>query len=239
MRRSISVGVITERIWAIYREQAGVLLPVAVLVFALEFLVALLLPTALGLILALLFWVLAILYQGFVVELVAGVEAGRPNSDLGALFRAVTPVLGALLVISIIFAIGVGIGLVLLIIPGLFLLTIWSVVVPVAVLERRGVVASFGRSRALVRGQGWNVFGVIVVVYVAVLVVSLLVGLLAAPLGHVGRDLVQWAVNVALAPVVALSASVLYFALRRTDPGTTAGSPETTAGSADTAAPVH
>jgi hypothetical protein len=239
MRRSISVGVITERIWAIYRDQAGVLLPVAVVVFALDFLVALLLPTALGFILALLFWVLAILYQGFVVELVAGVEAGRPNSDLGALVRAVTPVLGALLVISIIFAIGVGIGLVLVIIPGLFLLTIWSVVVPVAVLERRGVVASFGRSRALVRGQGWNVFGVIVVVYVAVLVISLLAGLLAAPLGHVGRDLVQWAVNVALAPVVALSASVLYFALRRTEPETTPGARETTAGSAEATAQVH
>jgi hypothetical protein len=220
MRTSISVGVITERIWTIYRDQAGVLLPAAALVFALQLLVALVLPTALSLILTLLFWVLAILYQGFVVELVAAVQAGRPNSDLGALVGAVTPVLGALLVISILFTIGVGIGLVLIIIPGLFLLTIWSVVVPVALLERPGILASFRRSHALVRGHGWNVFGVIVVVYVAVLVVSLLAVLLAAPLGHVGRDLVQWVVNVLLAPVIALSASVLYFALRGADPGT-------------------
>jgi uncharacterized membrane protein len=218
VRKPISVGVVTERIWAIYRDQAGVLLPVATVLFALQFLVALLLPTALGLILTLLFWVLAILYQGFVVEVVAGVQAGRPNSDIGSLVQAVTPVLGALLVISVLFAIGVGIGLVLIIIPGLILLTIWSVVAPVAVLERPGVLASFGRSRELVRGNGWDVFGVIVLVYVATLVISLLAGLLAAPLGHVGRDLVQWAVNVLLAPVVALSASVLYFALRAADP---------------------
>jgi hypothetical protein len=218
VRRSISVGSITERIWEIYRDQAGVLLPAATALFALQFLVALVLPTALGVILTLLFWVLAILYQGFVVELVAAVEAGRPNSDLGALVRAVTPVLGALLVISVLFAIGVGIGLVLIIIPGLILLTFWSVVTPVAVLERPGILASFRRSRELVRGNGWSVFGVIVVVYVAVLVISLLAALLAAPLGHVGRDLVQWAVNVLLTPVVALSASVLYFALRTADP---------------------
>jgi hypothetical protein len=83
------------------------------------------------------------------------------------------------------------------------------------VLEHRGIMGSFERSRELVRGNGWNVFGVIVMVFLAAIVISFLVGLLASPLGHVGRDLVQWAVNVAIAPVVALSASVLYFELRR------------------------
>ena len=218
MRKPVSVGAVADRIWAIYRDQAGVLLPVATVLFAFQFLVSLLLPTALGVILTLLFWVLALLYQGFVVEVVASVEAGRPNSDINSLVKAVTPIVGTLLVISILFAIGVGIGFVLIIIPGLILLTIWSVVVPVAVLERAGILGSFSRSRELVRGNGWDVFGVIVVVYVAILVVSVLVGLLAAPLGHVGRDLVQWAINVALAPVVALSASVLYFALRTAHP---------------------
>jgi hypothetical protein len=81
------------------------------------------------------------------------------------------------------------------------------------VIEQRGVLGSFARSRELVRGNGWSVFGVIVIVYVAVLAVSLLAGIVSAPLGHVGRDIVQWAVNVAITPVVALSASVLYFEL--------------------------
>ena len=78
--------------------------------------------------------------------------------------------------ISILFAIGVGIGFVLIIIPGLILLTIWSVVVPVEVLEHRGILGSFGRSRELVRGNGWNVFGVIVIVWVLVFVISELRG---------------------------------------------------------------
>lgn len=93
------------------------------------------------------------------------------------------------------------------------LLTFWCVVVPVEVLERRGVIGSFARSRQLVRGNGWNVFGVIVIVYVAVLAISLLAGVVSAPLGHVARDIVQWAVSVVVAPVLALSASVLYFEL--------------------------
>ena len=50
----------------------------------------------------------------------------------------------------------------LLIVPGLFLLTIWIAVIPAIVLEGRGIGESFGRSRDLVRGNGWNVFGVII-----------------------------------------------------------------------------
>ena len=53
----------------------------------------------------------------------------------------------------------------LLIVPGLFLLTIWIAVIPAVVLENRGIGESFGRSRELVRGNGWNVFGVIILTF--------------------------------------------------------------------------
>ena len=46
-------------------------------------------------------------------------------------------------------------------------------------------------------------------------VVSLAAGLAASSLGSVGQAVVQWAVNAAIAPVTALAASVLYFALVR------------------------
>lgn len=213
MPRQIVPSAVVARIWSLYREEAKVLLPAALVLFSIQLVISLLVPTALTLVLAVLFWVLSLLYQGFVVELVALSRVGASTTSVGDLARAVTPVLGALLAISILFAIGVMIGFVLIIIPGLVLMTVWSVVVPVEVLERRGVLASFDRSRQLVRGNGWNVFGVIVIVYVAILIVSLLAGGVTSSLGHVLRDIIQWAVNVALTPVVALSASVLYFAL--------------------------
>lgn len=209
----IRAGDVIERIWAIYVREAPLLLPAAVVLYGVQFVVSLLAPESVLLLVTVLFWVLAVLYQGFVVEIVAADQTGRRIGSQGELVRAVTPALGPLLAISILFGIGIFIGFVLIIVPGLILLTFWSVVVPVEVLERPGVFGSFGRSRELVRGNGWSVFGVIVLVYVAVLVVSFLAALVAAPLGHFGRDLVQWAVNVALAPVIAISASVLYFAL--------------------------
>jgi hypothetical protein len=210
MTRSITPSSVVERIWSLYRAEARVLLPVAAVLFGIQLVIALLLPIGLALILSVLFWVLSLLYQGFVVELVAQSRAGASTASAGDLLRAVTPALGPLLLISILFAVGVIVGFVLIIVPGLVLITFWCVV---EVLERRGVFGSFRRSRDLVRGNGWNVFAVIVIVYVAVLAVSLLSSIVTAPLGHVGRDIVQWAVNVAVTPVLALSASVLYFEL--------------------------
>ena len=82
-------------------------------------------------------------------------------------------------------------------------------------VENPGVFAALGRSRALVRGNGWQVFGVIVAIFAIILVVSIVIG----SIGAIGDSfvlffLVQLLLNVALAPIYALAAAVLYFALR-------------------------
>lgn len=211
----VSPGTVISRIWEIYRDQFSVLVVTALILYALQFVIFLVLSSAAGIALAVVFWALSILYQGMVVKLVQDVQDGRRDHTVGELLQSVEPVFWPLVAVSILFGIGIGIGFVLLIVPGLILLTIWSVVAPVTVLERPGVFAAFGRSRELVRGNGWNVFGVIVLVFLAVAVISIAAGLIASGLGSVGRSLVQWAVNAALAPIPALGASVLYFTLRR------------------------
>lgn len=206
-------GTVVSRIFEIYRDQFGVLFGTAVVLYALQFVIYLLLPGATGFMLVLLFWAVSILYQGMVVELVQDIQDGRRDHSVSRLLRSVEPVFWPLVGVSILFGIGLAIGFVLLIVPGLILLVIWSVVAPVTVLERPGVFAAFGRSRQIVRGNGWNVFGVIVMVFVIVFLISMVVGIAATGLGSAGRALVQWAINAAIAPVTALSASVLYFAL--------------------------
>jgi hypothetical protein len=210
----ISPGVLVSRIWEIYRDQFSVLISTAVLLYALQFVINLVLSSAAGIALVLLFSALSILYQGMVVKLVQDIQDGRRDHSITQLLRSVEPVFWPLVGVSILFGLGVALGFALLIIPGLYLLVMWSVVAPVTVLERPGVFAAFGRSRELVRGNGWNVFGVIVIVFVIVLIISIAAGLAASGLGSVGRAFVQWAVNSAVAPATALSASVIYFALR-------------------------
>ncbi len=210
----ISPGAVISRIWEIYRDQFAVLIGISLVLYAFQFVVYLLIPGS-GIALAILFWALSILYQGIVVELVQDIQDGRRDHSIGDLIRGVEPVFWPLAAVSILFGIALGIGFILLIIPGLILMVIWSVVAPVTVLERPGVFAAFGRSQELVSGSGWSVFAVIVLVFLAVAVIGVTAGVVAGSLGSLGRALVQWAVNAALAPLTALSASVLYFALRQ------------------------
>ena len=203
-----------SRIWDIYRKQFPVLFGTAIVLYAVQFVIYLTLSASAGVALTILFWALSILYQGMVVKLVQDVQDGRRDHSVFDLVRSVDPVFWPLVAVSLLFGLGVAVGFVLLVVPGVILMVIWAVVAPVTVLERPGVFAAFRRSRELVRGNGWNVFGVIVVVFLAVVIVSIAAGLGSASLGSVGRAVVQWVVNAGVAPLTALSASVLYFALR-------------------------
>jgi len=183
----ISPGTVVARIWEIYRNQFPVLAGTALILYALQFLILLLLGGGSAIFLSVLFWVLSVIYQGMVVKLVQDVQDGRRDHSAADLLGSVSHVFWPLLAVSILFGIGVAIGFVLLIIPGLYLLVIWSVVAPVTVLEQPGVFDAFRRSCHLVRGNGWAVFGVIVIVFLAVAVASIAVGLAASGLGSAGR----------------------------------------------------
>src|SRR6478752_5211508 len=153
--QSIDPGSVIASAVAIYKDQAAALLGAAVVVFAVEAVLTLLL----GIVGSLLSIVIAVFFQGMVVQLVRDVQDGRRDSSVGELFKSVAPVAWPLFAVSLLAGIAIAIGFVLLIVPGLFLMTIWSVVAPIVVVENPGVFATFGRSRELVRGYGWQVFG--------------------------------------------------------------------------------
>src|SRR4051812_12945750 len=152
--QSIDPGSVIASAFDIYKRHFAVLIGAALVVFAVEALLVL----ALGWVGAILSIVVGTFFNGMVVELVRDVQDGRLDASVGDLFRSVAPVVLPLIAVSFLAGIGIAIGLVLLIVPGLFLLTIWSVVAAVTVVERPGVFPAFARSRELVRGYGWQVF---------------------------------------------------------------------------------
>jgi len=155
------------------------------------------------------------LFTGMVVELVADIQDGRRDATPSQLLKAATPVLGSLILVGIVAGLGILIGFVLVIIPGLILLTIWSVAAPVVVLERPPGLGALSRSRELVKGSGWPVFGVIFVLSVAVSIVSGLIEFGADSAGTAVGIVVRVIIGVLTAPLAALAASVLYFELLR------------------------
>jgi hypothetical protein len=221
MNQKLDVPVVIERVWETYRDQFTLLIPAALVIFVpIAIVNAVILSAeavAAALLVALVALVASFWYQGMVVEAVQDILDGRRDHDVGSLFRSVMPVIGPLIGAGLLAGIAIGIGLILLIVPGLILLTIWAVIAPVIVLERAAVFESFGRSRELVRGSGWQVFGVIVVLFLLQLVFG---GIVNAIFGGISDSLFSYAiaeiiVRSLIAPLSAIAAAVMYFELKR------------------------
>lgn len=82
---------------------------------------------------------------------------GRPvrlADSLGVALRRFFPLIGVAFVAGILIVL----ALLLLIVPGLILYTMWFVAVPACVVERRGPWTSLRRSRELTKGHRWKLF---------------------------------------------------------------------------------
>jgi uncharacterized membrane protein len=88
------------------------------------------------------------------------------------------PVIG----LAVISAVLIGLGGLLLIVPGLILLTVWFVGVPVCVVERLGPWASLERSDELIRGHRWKIFGLMLLLFVVGAIGSALIEYLLKPI---------------------------------------------------------
>jgi hypothetical protein len=213
----IEPGRIIGEAFDTYRAHAAALLGGAVIVIGIAGLIEGLLAVTGSLILALVGVLIGLaasfLYTGYVVKLVQDVRDGRRDFSVGELFSHAAPYVGTLILNGILAGIAIAIGFVLIIVPGLILLTIWSVIAPSIVVENKGVFEAFGRSRELVRGNGWQVFGAIVLAFLIVFAVGLVASIIGAAIGDAGRIILQTIANVLTAPVAALVSSILFFDL--------------------------
>ncbi len=210
-------GVLDEA-WRMYKAHARHLLAIAFVIYLVATVIAALLALAggtIGAVLgALVEIVAAFLLQATLVKAVQDVRDGRADLSIGETVSAATPYIASVALASILAGIAIIIGLALIVVPGLYLITIWAVIVPVIVIERSGALASFGRSQQLVRGRGWHVFATLVLVYVILLVVNLVLGLIFSALPHVlSSGLSSIISGTLIAPFLALVVTLVYYRL--------------------------
>jgi uncharacterized membrane protein len=210
-------GVLAEA-WAMYKAHARHLLSIALAVYLVAAVIQAVFSGLLGVVGALLAAVVSIvagfLLQAALIKAVEDVRDGRVDLSFGETLQAARPAVGRVAVASILAGLAIGIGLVLLIAPGLFLLTIWCLIVPVIVLEGAGTTAAFSRSRELVRGYGWQVFGTLVLVFLLMLAVGLVLGIIFSGLPTAASNFVSSIVSGTLAaPFLALVLTLGYFRL--------------------------
>ena len=211
-------GVIREA-WGLYKAHWRHLLPIAFVVYVTIAIVSAVLAetlTWLGSLIAAvislvgLFWV-----QGALATAVEDIRDGRADLSLRETFDRVRPQLAAIVVAGVLAAIGIVLGLLLLIVPGLVLMTWWVLIIPVIALERTSAGEAFGRSRELVRGNGWNVFGVIVLTILLLIGFGIVLSIALTPFADWLRSFVSSVVSGTLTtPFIALVWTLLYLRLR-------------------------
>lgn len=104
------------------------------------------------------------LATAFIVQIAFDAKMKRPTSNRAALNKVV-PLLLPILLMAFLTSLLIGIGIVALVLPGIYLMGMFAVYVPVIVVERRGF-SSLGRSANLTKGYRWPIIGVLVTLYI-------------------------------------------------------------------------
>lgn len=148
----------------------------------------------------LLSFVLTTLAMAAVIRFGSDVYLGR-TADVGSTIRAIVPRLVPLLIVLVLTGIALVVGLVLLIVPAIYLIARFFAVIPVVTLEGASPLAAFGRSSTLSEDSKWRILGVLLLGYgiyfvlylalsaagaltgnpIAILVINAIVGMLGGP----------------------------------------------------------
>lgn len=123
------------------------------------------------------FLVFGMLVQGAIVRATAAYADGNRatfGESVGTGLSAALPLIG----LTILLILGLSLGFLFLVIPGIMLYIMWSVAAPALVVEKTGVFAAFGRSRFLTKGARWKIFGLSLLLIVIFMLLSSIVGVL-------------------------------------------------------------
>jgi cold shock CspA family protein len=149
------------------------------------------------------------LLQGMVVKAAVNGFNGKTTA-FGDAFNVGVQNFLPLLGLAIVASIGMMLGFLLLIVPGIILSVMWSVGAPSVVVEKRGVFASLQRSRELTKGYRWQVFGLLVIYVILSWIIGAAIGGLSlATGGTLTGGTPNLAVNLITEPVVNILSGVV------------------------------
>jgi hypothetical protein len=152
---------------------------------------------------ALIYVVLAVVLQAAILRGAITSLGGKPASLAECLstgLRVFFPMIG----ITILTVLGVVLGFILLIVPGIMLALRWSVGIPVRIMEGPGVLKAMGRSAELTRGHRWAIFGVLIVFGLISIGLSIVLGLVTATAGATGSGQMVAVVMSAITGMISL-----------------------------------
>ena len=235
LAKPMDLGAILDGAFSLYRRHFAVLVgAVGILTVPLALLAIPFGPFAL------LLTGLAGLVTPAVGALVVGDVAVGREPTIGGVWSRLGRLVVPLVLTGILTWIVVGIGFILLIIPGVLFYVWFALSAQAIAIEDRRYTGAMGRSRELVSGSWWRVFGILLVILIVTSIASEIVtGLIAGLLGaagfgggfrfspNTGGDVSLFPVilsstiaSLLVTPIAALAAALLYFDLRLRKEGT-------------------
>jgi hypothetical protein len=140
----------------------------------------------------------------------------------GEAFARATPYLGRLVAYSFLSSLVIGIGFLLLVVPGFIFVTALAVGTPALVLEGLpSATGAMGRSWDLTRGHRGKIFAVLFTILLLLAVPTIAIGTLIAIFSSeseagvvVGALLITAVIQILIAPFIYVAFTVLYYDLR-------------------------
>lgn len=226
--RPLSLGEVLDVSFGLYRSRFASLLVVSVVCQLVPSLLRVYFGSVGGMFvnlpLVLAYYVLAIVLSAVGVAastfIVSDAYLGREISASAALGRAAS-MIGRIIGVSIMSSMLIGIGLILLIVPGVILLSGLILSTVVAVLEGRANSAALGRSWELTKGFRGKVLLTMICVGLMLMVPTFTVGAIwgvfgaaAGGIGMVGMEVVTALLSILIYPFFYVVLTVLYYDLR-------------------------
>jgi hypothetical protein len=222
-------GVLGEA-WGFYRRFAAHFLTIAFVLYLVTAVIVAVLTVSAGatgyFLAAVIEFVAAFLVQAAMVKAVQDVRDGQADLSVGGTISAAAPFVLPVAGASLLAAIGIGIGLVVLIVPGLILLTYSSLIVPTIVVGESGALSSFGKSWRAISGHFWQAFGTYVLVFLIWIAFNIVLGLALLAVPAAVRSFVSSVIaGTLLAPLYALVVTLVYYRLSESHAGAMPASP--------------
>ena len=163
-------------------------------------------------------WVIGTIVNGAVVKFASDtIEKGHASlkEGLGISLSRLASLLGA----SIASGILIAVGFLSFIVPGIILIVMFSLVVPVIMIEQKWCFESLGRSKKLVSKRWGKTFVLLFLIEIIFGIVSSPIGLLTTFFGAVGT-IVSSLVMSFVMPIMPIAITLLYYSMvaRETSP---------------------
>ncbi|WP_394693667.1 hypothetical protein [Hyphobacterium sp.] len=187
-----------------------------------------------GLVSLILYLVLMVLAQAVIVRMAVSVQVGQ-GTAVGKAISAALAGFFPILILGILVGIMSGIGFLLLIVPGLYIMAMFYVMVPTIVFENAGFGA-FERSLKLTENYRWAIVGTVVVLAIIIWIVAAIGGAIligafmatgggdvflqdATPSYPIWYSVVNAAVSSLAAPLSLIASGVVYARLKEIKEG--------------------